>query len=115
VPVIVKLTIRNGYGIYIKLPSRCLAMSMNVIVNQPETFERIATDIKYISECFTEIRRIVNAEREVTWQRYHSDRDDTFGKQFPTVSLAIFQLANLVGTPSITERAATLQPKHEAS
>lgn len=87
----------------------------NVIVNQPEIFEKIATDVDHLSKFLSEIRKITKAAREVTWQRYHSDPNDTFGKQFPTVSLAIFQLANLVGTPSIAERAAASQQQREAS
>lgn len=90
-------------------------MPQNVIVNQPDMFERIATDVEYLSRFLSEIKTITEAAREVTWQRYHSDPDDTLGRQFPTVSLAIFQLANLVGTPSIAERGAASQQKREAS
>ena len=80
-------------------------MPENAAVNQPERFERIATEIAYVAQFLRELRQIIAAAREVTWQRYHCDPENTFGKQFPTVSTAIFQLANLVGTPTTNEHA----------
>jgi hypothetical protein len=90
-------------------------MSGNAAVNQPELFERIATDVAYLAQFLRELRKITEAAREVTWQRYHADPNDTFGKEFPTVSLAIFQLANLVGIPSTSQHASASQQKHEAN
>lgn len=90
-------------------------MPENAVINQPERFERIATDLAYLAQFMRELRRITAAAREVTYQRYHSDTNDMLGKTFPNVSAAIFQLANLVGTPTTNERALALQRKHEAS
>lgn len=90
-------------------------MPQNVAINEPERFERIATDVAYVAQFLRELRQITAAAREVTWQRYHSDPNNRLGKDFPTVSLAIFQLANLVGTPSTSERAVASLQKGEAS
>lgn len=90
-------------------------MPENVVVNQPEKFERIAMEVAYLSQFMRELRLITAAAREVTYQRYHSDPNDTFGRNFPTVSAAIFQLANLVGTPTTSERASTSQQRRGAS
>jgi hypothetical protein len=90
-------------------------MPENVVVNEPEKFERIATDLAYLAQFMRELRQITVAAREVTYQRYHSDPNDTFGKHFPTVSTAIFQLANLVGTPTTSGCALRSQEKRAAS
>lgn len=90
-------------------------MPENAVINQPEKFERIAMEIAYLSQFMRELREITAAAREVTYQRYHSDPDNTFGRSFPQVSAAIFQLANLVGTPTTSDRALASQQKHAAS
>ena len=90
-------------------------MPQNAAINQPEKFERITTDVAYVAQFLRELGQIAAAAREVTWQRYHSDPNNTFGKDFPTVSLAIFQLANLVGVPTTSERASASQQKGEAN
>jgi hypothetical protein len=66
-------------------------MPENAIASQPEIFERIATDVASLAHFLRELRKITEAAREVAWQRYHADPNDTFGKEFPTVSLAILQ------------------------
>jgi hypothetical protein len=90
-------------------------MPENAALNQPERFERIATDVAYIAQFLRELRQMTTAAREVTWQRYNADPNNTFGKDFPTVSLAISQLANLVGIPTTNEGASASPQKHAAS
>jgi hypothetical protein len=89
-------------------------MRRNAVINEPDRFERIATDVAYTAQFLQELRKIIAAAREVTWQRYHSDPDNTLGKEFPTVSLAIFQLANLVGTPTTAEHVLASQQRRAA-
>jgi hypothetical protein len=78
-------------------------MPGNWSVDHYERFETLAADVAYLSQIVRELRELTAAAREVTYQRYHSDPNGTFVKDFPTVGLAIFELANLVGTP--TKRA----------
>jgi len=83
-------------------------MPGSATVNEHERFERLATDMAYLSQFMRELREITAAAREVTYQRYYSDQNDTFRKDFPTVSLAIFELANLVGTPTKRTRLSVV-------
>jgi hypothetical protein len=88
-------------------------MPENVTVNQPERFERIATDVAYLAQFLRELRQITEAAREVLRQRYNSD--PAFGRDYPHVSEAIFRLGNLVGIPPRGLGASECQQKREAS
>ena len=92
-----------------------MSTARNPAVNQPEKFDQISTDIAYLSQCMVEYRQLINAAQEVTFERYHADPDNILGKRFPTVSQAIFRLANLVGTPSKEQRASELRQKRAAT
>ncbi len=86
-------------------------MARNPAVNQPEKFDQISADIAYLAQFLVEYRQLISAAQEVTFERYHADPDNTLGKHFPTLSQAIFRLANLVGTPSIQQRVSESQQK----
>jgi hypothetical protein len=92
-----------------------MIIPLNPAVNEPDRFERIATDIAYLSQFLREYDQLIRAAREVTFQRYHADTDDSLGANFPTVSKAIFQLANLVGIPPTDPPALASQQRHAAT
>jgi hypothetical protein len=90
-------------------------MPENAIIYQRERFERIATDVAYLSQFLLEMREITDAAREVLRQRYSTDGANTFGRDFPQVSEAIYRLGNLVGIPPKDRGALECQRKREAS
>jgi len=61
---------------------------------------QIASDLDLLLKSLSDLMKIAEAARTVVWQRYNTDPNNTFGKEFPDVSKAIFALANLVGLPS---------------
>jgi hypothetical protein len=91
-----------------------MQQAINPAVNDPIRFEQISTDIAYLAQFLREYGQLIQAAQEVTFQRYHADPDNTLGQHFPTLSKAIFQLSNLVGTPSTDQRASALQLKRVA-
>ena len=90
-------------------------MPENAITRHRERFDRIAIDAAYTAQFLRELRQIVEAAREVLWQRYNADPNGTFGQDFPSISKAIFQLGNLVGIPPRDRAVSECQPRHEAN
>lgn len=90
-------------------------MPENAIIRHRERFERIATEAAYVAQFLRESRQIVEAAREVLWQRYNTDTSGTFARDFPGINTAIFQLGNLVGIPPRDRGALASQQKHEAN
>ena len=90
-------------------------MPENAIIREHDRFERIATDAAYLAQFLRETRQITEAAREVLWQRYNTDSNGTFAREFPGVNEAIFRLGNLVGIPPRDRGALAFQQKHEAN
>jgi hypothetical protein len=90
-------------------------MPENAIIHQQDRFERIATDAAYLAQFLRETRQIVEAAREVLFQRYNTDPNNTFGRDFPVLSSAIFKLGNLVGIPARDRDVSMCQQRRAAS
>jgi hypothetical protein len=75
----------------------------------------MATKSAIAAVMMLEMREITDAAREVLRQRYSTDPANTFGRDFPQVSEAIYRLGNLVGIPPKDRGALECQRKREAS
>ena len=65
-----------------------MSVPLNLAVTEADRFERIATDIAYLSQFLQEYDQLIRAAREVIFQRYHADASDNLGARWVRPSSA---------------------------